>query len=130
MPYEFGPYLLDTERGVLYRGGELLPLRPKVVDLLEVLVRRRGEVLLKDELMAEVWPDVVVDEGNLNRNVSTLRQALGADGATYIETIPRRGYRFVAEVREVGPDGGIQERRKRRALLWAAYVSAAVLLFA
>src|SRR5204863_4967763 len=78
-------------------------LAPKVFDILLTLVEKSGRVLDKDELIQQVWADTFVEEGNLARNVSTLRKALGesAEGRQYIETIPRRGYRFVAPVREV-----------------------------
>jgi TolB-like protein/DNA-binding winged helix-turn-helix (wHTH) protein/Flp pilus assembly protein TadD len=78
-----------------------VPLTPKVFDLLEVLVRHSGHLVEKDELLREVWPDSFVEEGNLNRNVSILRKVLGEDvsGQPYIETVPKRGYRFVAKVK-------------------------------
>ena len=96
--YEFGPFRLDTVERLLLRDGEEVSLTPKVFDLLLVLVENSGHIFEKDELMKAVWPDAVVEETNLARNVSTLRKALGEspDARPYIETIPWRGYRFVA----------------------------------
>src|SRR5215813_5691586 len=101
--YEFGPFRLDTAERLLLRDGEEVSLTPKIFDLLLVLVENGGHILEKDELMKAVWPDAVVEEANLTRNISTLRRALGEgqDTRKYIETIPWRGYRFVASVREI-----------------------------
>src|SRR5262249_21008683 len=100
---EFGPFSLDPSEHALLRNGRLVPLRPKVFDILLALVQNHGHLVEKDELMRLVWADQFVEEGNLNKNVSMLRQALeeGKDGLTFIETVPKRGYRFVADVREV-----------------------------
>ena len=102
--YEFGPYRIDTGERLLYRDGELIPLPPKVVGTLLVLVGNAGRMVDKADLMKAVWPDTFVEEGALTRNISLLRKTLGDTGeeAAYIETIPRRGYRFVAPVRTVG----------------------------
>lgn len=104
--YEFGPFSLDVTEGVLLRGGEPVRLTPKAFTLLLVLVRNSGHILDKDELMKEVWPNVVVEETNLAGNIYALRQVLGEgrDEDRYIETIPKRGYRFIARVREVPED--------------------------
>src|SRR5262245_40327761 len=101
--YEFGPFRLDTAERLLLRNGEEVSLTPKIFDLLLVLVENGGHILEKDELMKAIWPDAVVEEANLTRNISTLRRALGEgqDTRKYIETIPWRGYRFVASVREI-----------------------------
>jgi DNA-binding winged helix-turn-helix (wHTH) protein/TolB-like protein len=82
----------------LFRDGETVPLVPKAIDTLHVLIDRRGRVVEKAELMKLVWPDTVVEDVGLARNISLLRKALGDEGADspYIETIPRRGYRFAA----------------------------------
>ncbi len=102
--YEFGPFRLNPGERQLQRGSERIPLRVKVFDTLALLVENHGRLLSKDELMKAVWPDAVVEENNLNHNISVLRKALGekATGQAYIETVARVGYRFVAEVREVG----------------------------
>lgn len=101
--YEFGRFRIDPEDRLLFKENEVVPLAPKVFGILLSLVEKRGRVLDKDELIQQVWADTFVEEGNLARNVSTLRKALGEseDGRQYIETIPRRGYRFVSPVREV-----------------------------
>jgi DNA-binding winged helix-turn-helix (wHTH) protein/TolB-like protein len=101
--YEFGPFRLDIVERLLLRASEPVPLTPKSLDLLLVLVERHGHVVEKQELMQTVWPDTFVEETNLTKNIFLLRQALGeaSEGEKYIETIPKRGYRFVAPVREV-----------------------------
>ena len=104
--YEFGPFRVDTLNHVLLRDGETLPLKPKVFDTLLVLIENRGRVLDKDELISRLWPDTIVEEANLTQNVYLLRKALGEDsqGEAYIQTMPRRGYRFVASVHEVADE--------------------------
>jgi TolB-like protein/Tfp pilus assembly protein PilF len=99
--YEFGPYRLDAAERLLSRNGEVVPLQPKAFDLLLALVERPGRLLEKDELMKAVWPDTVVEEVNLANNISILRKTLGANGQQLIETVPKRGYRFVADVNKV-----------------------------
>jgi len=101
--YEFGPFRVDTRERQLLRDGRVVPLRPKVFDVLLILVQNSGHVVSKDEVMKHVWLDTAVEEGNISRNISTLRNALGEGPREhrYIETIPWRGYRFVANVREV-----------------------------
>jgi TolB-like protein len=101
--YEFGPFRVDERERRLLRDGEVVLLTPKVFDILLVLVRNSGHILSKDEVMKLVWPNTAVEEGNLARNISTLRSALGEHPREhqYIETVPWRGYRFVAGVRLV-----------------------------
>jgi DNA-binding winged helix-turn-helix (wHTH) protein/TolB-like protein/Flp pilus assembly protein TadD len=101
--YEFGSFRIDAVNHLLLRDGQPVPLKPKVFDTLLVLVEHRGRVLDKHELMDRLWPDTAVEESNLTQNVYLLRKVLGEDlrGAAYIETMPKRGYRFVAGVREV-----------------------------
>ena len=105
--YEFGRFRLDARERVLLRDRDLVPLTPKVFDILLALVEQSGHVVEKDYLMKRVWPDTFVEEGNLTQNVSLLRKALGetAGGVQLIETISRRGYRFVATVREATGNG-------------------------
>jgi len=97
--YEFGRFRLDVAEHVLLRDGEPVPLTPKVFDILVALVENGGQVVSKDDLMKRVWPNIFVEEGNLTQNISLLRKALGETpgGVQFIETVPRRGYRFVAE---------------------------------
>lgn len=99
--FEFGPFSLDAAEHTLRRDGQTVPLRPKVFDILLALIERRGRLVGKDELIKSVWPEQHVEEGNLNKTVSLLRLALGEgrDGGMYIETVPKRGYRFVAPVK-------------------------------
>jgi DNA-binding winged helix-turn-helix (wHTH) protein/TolB-like protein/Tfp pilus assembly protein PilF len=99
--YDFGPFRLDAVERLLHRNGELIPLPPKVATTLLVLVTNAGRMVEKDDLMKAVWPDTFVEEGALARNISLLRKTLGDAGEkpSYIETIPKRGYRFVAPVR-------------------------------
>ncbi|HXG66222.1 MAG TPA: winged helix-turn-helix domain-containing protein [Blastocatellia bacterium] len=111
--YKFGPYILDSEDRILRRDGELVQLTPKAFDTLLTLVENAGRILEKEELMKKVWPDAFVEEANLAVNISSLRKILadGSEDKTYIETIPRRGYRFVARVKRVAKDaGGVQPR--------------------
>ena len=101
MSYEFGPFRVDSRERELRRDGKLVPLTPKVFDILMVLIQNPGRILTKDEMMQQIWPDTTVEESNLARNVSSLRKALGEEPghAQYIETIPWRGYRLVAELK-------------------------------
>jgi TolB-like protein/DNA-binding winged helix-turn-helix (wHTH) protein/tetratricopeptide (TPR) repeat protein len=104
--YEFGPFRVDPLKRILLRDGQPVPLTGKAFDILVVLLEARGETLTKDRLMERVWAGTVVEEGNLSRNVSTLRKALGEspDQHRYIVTLPGLGYRFVAKVREVAKE--------------------------
>jgi len=101
--YEFGPFRLDPGERRLSREGQPITLRAKIFDTLCVLIDAHGHLVDKDELIHCVWPDAVVEEGNLAHNISVLRKTLGepATGQKYVETVPGRGYRFVAEVSEI-----------------------------
>ncbi len=105
--YEFGPFHIDREKRLLLRDGKPVSLVPKSFDMLLALVQHRGEVLEKDRLLNMLWPDSIVEEANLPQNISALRKALGEGPSErrYIETVPRRGYRFLASVREVRNEG-------------------------
>jgi TolB-like protein/DNA-binding winged helix-turn-helix (wHTH) protein/Tfp pilus assembly protein PilF len=109
--YEFGPFRLDPAAHTLWRDGRAIPLRPKVFDMLLMLVENSGRLVEKEKLLRAIWPEQFVEEGNLNKTISALRQALaeGENGNKYIETVPKRGYRFMADVREVSDDGGDAE---------------------
>lgn len=100
--YEFGAFRLDSSEKVLSRDGETISLTPKVFDTLEVFVENAGRLIEKDELMQKLWQDRFVEESNLTFNIKMLRKALGdsASKPIFIETVPRRGYRFIAEVNE------------------------------
>lgn len=101
--YEFGPFRLDPSERVLLRDGVMVPLALKAFQTLQVLVEKRGHIVDKEELMQKVWPDTFVEEAGLTRNISSLRKVLGEElnKPHYIETIPKRGYRFIASVKEL-----------------------------
>jgi len=101
--YEFGPFRLDAGERRLLQNGRPIPLTPKAFQTLLVLVQNQGRVVDKEELLRKVWPDTFVEEATLAQNVFTLRKQLGDDRseAVYIETVPKRGYRFVAAVQPV-----------------------------
>ena len=108
--YEFGPFSLIPGERQLLRDGAAVALTPKAFDLLVVLVESSGHLLEKGELLERIWPDSFVEEGNLTVKMSELRRALAGDGeeVQYIETVPRRGYRFTASVKEVEDNGARQ----------------------
>ena len=99
--FEFGPYQLDLSRRVLLCDGETISLTPKATEILIKLVSKAGQVVEKDQLLKEVWPNTFVEEANLSQNIFTLRKALRDDRnePKYIETIAKRGYRFVGSVK-------------------------------
>jgi DNA-binding winged helix-turn-helix (wHTH) protein len=101
--YEFGPFLLDIGERRLVRNGRPVSLRAKVFDTLCVLVENHGRLVAKEALMKAVWPDALVEEGNLAHNIAALRKALGSSEARsdHVETIPGQGYRFVASITAV-----------------------------
>src|SRR5262245_18830034 len=108
--YKFGPFQIDAAERILQQDGRLVHLTGKAFDVLLVLVERSGHIVKRDELIEKVWPDCFVEEGNLTVTISMLRKALeaGEDADPYIETVPRRGYRFTAEVREMPINGAKQ----------------------
>jgi DNA-binding winged helix-turn-helix (wHTH) protein/TolB-like protein len=101
--YEFGTFRFDPENHLLLSDGSPVSLTPKAFDILLVLVQNGGRLTTKEELMRRVWPDSFVEEANLTVNISILRKLLGEtpDGQPYIDTVPKKGYRFVAPVREI-----------------------------
>jgi adenylate cyclase len=101
--YEFGPFHLDVPERRLLRDGVQVSLRLKTFETLRMLVENAGRLVTKEMLLRQVWPDALVEENNINANVSILRKALGenANGQPYIETVPRAGYRFVAQVAQI-----------------------------
>ena len=118
--YDFGPFRIDRSERVLKRGDDIVPLTPKAYELLLALVESSGHVLAKEELLKRVWPDSFVEEANLSHNIYKLREALGeSDGEKYIQTLPRRGYRFVAKVTEhgEGPDLIVEEHSRAHILI-------------
>src|SRR5713101_2283020 len=97
--YRFGPFESDFEQRLLLCNGDSIPLTPKAFVTLEVLVARQGKVVDKAELLTLLWPDTFVEENNLTQHISVLRKVFGE--GDYIETIPRRGYRFLMSVQDV-----------------------------
>jgi pimeloyl-ACP methyl ester carboxylesterase/DNA-binding winged helix-turn-helix (wHTH) protein len=96
--YEFGDFRLDVRERQLLMNGQPISLTIKVFETLKALVERPGRLITKEELIRHLWPDTVVEDGNLTQHISVLRRALGDHGGRYIETVPRVGYRFVAGV--------------------------------
>src|SRR5262249_51412782 len=105
--YEFGNFRCDPREQLLLREGKPVALSPKSFEILVVLIQSHGRLLTKEELMHQVWPDSFVEEANLTVNISALRRVLGEapEGQQYIETVPKRGYRFVATVTESRDEG-------------------------
>lgn len=105
--YEFGRFRVKSDDRLLLRDEALVPLTPKAFDILLALLEHDGRIVPKDDLMKKVWPNTFVEEGNLTQNVSLLRKALGesANSSQFIETVPRRGYRFVAPVTRTNGNG-------------------------
>lgn len=105
--YEFEDFRLDALRPALWRDGKLVPIFPKSLEVLVLLVRSSGDIVSREELLETVWPDTFVEESNITYTVSQLRKALGGNGnARLIQTVPKRGYRFAGEVRETYANGG------------------------
>lgn len=137
--YGFGAFRFDATERILYRNATVVPLTPKVADTLLVLLERHGRLVEKSELLGLIWPDTCVEEGGLARNISVLRKTLGdePEGSAYIETVPKRGYRFVAKVDEIPgepeargnqPPSAVQGRDRPRRAIAAATAAAALLL--
>jgi len=101
--YEFDSFRMDPEERVLLQNGSPIPLNPKAFEILTILVQHSERVVLKDDLMKQLWPDSFVEEANLTQNIFMLRKALGESGRSYryVVTVPGRGYRFAVKVREV-----------------------------
>ena len=106
MEYTFGPFRLEADGHVLYRDGNLVPLAPKAVEILVALLQSQGQLVSKEDLLQQVWPDTFVEEHNLVHYISQLRKVLADGNGTQplIETIPKRGYRFVGAVQRNGPE--------------------------
>ena len=104
--FEFGDFRLDPTERLLFRADEHVPLPPKMAEILTLLVERHGHIVDKETLLKQIWPDTFVEEGSLTQNISILRKTLteGRDGKELIETIPKRGYRFIGPVREIAAE--------------------------
>src|SRR5215813_10341969 len=105
--YEFDDFRIDAGKRLLWHCGKPLALAPKAFDTLLYLVQNAGKTIAKDELMAAIWPDTIVEENNLNKNISALRQLLGEKPGEhrFIATVPGKGYKFVASVVESSVSG-------------------------
>ncbi len=114
--YRFGEFTLDADQKVLLRQGKPLLLPPKVLETLLTLVQRSGRIVEKEELMTRIWPDTIVEESNLTYSIGQLRKTLGDDARRprYIETIPKRGYRFIADTEEALSDIGTLSNKLAR----------------
>src|SRR5215218_5872585 len=117
--YLFDGFRVDAQERLLFKENREVPLTPKVFDTLLLLLENSGHVLTKKELMQQVWPDSFVEENNLAQNISILRKALGKshDGEQYIQTVPKRGYRFIGDVRATGGEAEsviVRERTRAR----------------
>ena len=118
MRYRFGEFRIDCDERSLDLRGDSVPLTPKAFDTLALLVGNAGKVLSKERIMNEVWQDSFVEENNLAQNISILRKVLGEDRQIkYIETVPKFGYRFVAEVAIDGPEEEVIETVRGRIYL-------------
>src|SRR5687767_14384028 len=103
--YEFGGFRLDAENHGLWLGDKLVPIAPKALEVLTLLIRRHGNIVSREELLETIWRDTFVEEANINYTVSQLRKILGEHSdAPFVQTVPKRGYRFVAEVKEIFED--------------------------
>lgn len=111
--YRFGDFTIDTDQRVLMRDGNILSVTPKVFETLLILIEHHGRIVEKDELMNRIWPDSFVEEANLTFNIQQIRKALGdnARKPVYVETVARRGYRFIAEVEEVLRDSSARHNQ-------------------
>lgn len=112
--FEFGKFVLDPNERILFADGEPVHLTEKVFDTLHVLVQHNGRLLTKEQMMTSIWAESFVEEGNLAKNISRLRKILNVDDAAVIETVPRRGYRFAADVKELDGDTSLLVRRNLR----------------
>jgi Tol biopolymer transport system component/DNA-binding winged helix-turn-helix (wHTH) protein len=129
--YEFGGFRVDPRRRVLSRlDGEVIALKPKVFDTLLHLVEHAGELLDKSTLLAAIWPNLIVEESNLNKNISTLRRVLGEapEDHRFIVTEPGRGYRFVAKVSVTEAGSGGARRNNLHSLVTGLLAAAVVAL--
>ena len=133
--YEFENFRLDADNPSLWRGGELVPISPKALEILILLVQKKGEIVSREDLLETVWKGSFVEEGNINYTVSLLRKTLG--NKDLVQTIPRRGYRFPADVKQISENSKessirpppVLERRanKRRPIFFTLAMSGVVL---
>lgn len=112
--YEFENFVLDPNERILLADGKPVHLTDKVFDTLLLLIQHNGRLVTKDEMMASIWDESFVEEGNLAKNISRLRKILNVNGSSMIETLPRRGYRFAADVKEIDGETSLLIRRNIR----------------
>ena len=112
--YDFDGFRLDPAEKVLWKDGEVVSLTPKAFDTLVILVEKSGHLVEKEELISQLWPDCFVEENSLSQNVYLIRKALREEsrGLRYIETVPRRGYRFIATVKEIPGEDNLEEGKQ------------------
>src|SRR4051812_2019313 len=106
--YKIGEFTLDVSQGCLRRGDLEIALRPKSFALLQHLVTHAGRLVSKDELLHQIWPDVIVTEDSLTRCISEARAALGDTEQTAIKTVSKRGYLFTERVTQIDDDAALQ----------------------
>jgi DNA-binding winged helix-turn-helix (wHTH) protein/TolB-like protein len=127
----FGPFRFETGERLLFRGSVPIPLTPKAAETLYELLRQHGTLIEKTELMRLLWPETFVEEATLSQNIFTLRKVLGDDGHQFIETVPRRGFRFIAAVTEIlETETATVARPSRRRILIAAAATVLVVVAA
>src|SRR5262247_671199 len=121
--YVFGRFRVDARNRLLMSGSEILMLPPKAFDTLLTLIENNGSVLSKEDLLRMVWPDEFVEENNLAQNISKIRRVLEGrpDDTKYIETIPKRGYRFVANIEVLGPPAVSSQKERSNVIHRAAF---------
>src|SRR5438270_1380968 len=112
--YKFGKFVLDPHERVLLSDGKPIHLTDKVFDTLLLLIHNNGRLLTKDEMMTSIWDESFVEESNLAKNISRLRKILNVDGVSLIETMPKHGYRFNAELNEIDGDSSLLVNRRMR----------------
>jgi len=126
--YRFGDFIVDTDQKVLLRQDKALPLTPKLFETLLILVENSGRIVEKEQFMDRLWPHTFVDEANLTSNIQQLRKSLGdnARQPRYIETVTKRGYRFIANVQRVEFPAAVAQRKRGKPGLVIALATAAV----
>src|SRR5690349_6752077 len=113
--YRFGDFIVDTDQKLLLRQDKELPLTPKLFETLLILVENSGRIVQKEQFMERLWPHTFVDEANLTSNIQQLRKSLGdnARQPRYIETVTKRGYRFIADVQRVEVPAAVTHRKRQ-----------------
>src|SRR5215471_14797171 len=136
LTYRFGSFAINTQDRVLLKSGETVSLTPKAADALLLLVSQPQHVLSKGEILSSLWPNSFVEEGSVARNIAQLRKALAddADSPHFIETLPKRGYRWIADVRvadiESDAGAGTPNLKHGRWRAWSALIGCVLLLIA